>query len=112
MSLYKPVAETADTSTALVPLAAGTSLLIGYGSGGTRPLQLTLSENMEYERGSLRLFISTQYADLSFMEQGEISTQARGVRPSQKKSVGAFWDCITIPLVVRREVPGPTLMIG
>ncbi|KAJ2917516.1 hypothetical protein MD484_g2898, partial [Candolleomyces efflorescens] len=110
--LYKPVAETADADKALVPLEAGGSLLIGYGSGGTRPMQLTLPKDVEYERGSLRMFVSTQYADLSFMEQESISAQSRGIRPSHRKPVGAFWDCVTIPLVIRKEVPGPTPIIG
>ncbi|RXW25399.1 hypothetical protein EST38_g395 [Candolleomyces aberdarensis] len=103
--------NSSDFSVATVPtpLAAGCSLTIGYGSEGSGPVHLAVSKDLDFERGCFRLFIPTRYADLSFMEQGPFTTDiARGTTAATRR-VEKFWDCITIPTVLRKEGTAPTI---
>ncbi|KAJ2923438.1 hypothetical protein H1R20_g13657, partial [Candolleomyces eurysporus] len=122
-TLFKPIAETRSSAQVPTPLPAGHSLRIGYGSEGGEAVELAVSGDMHFERGCFRLFIPTQYADLSFMEQAGIPHGIeRGVK-LVPPSVGAFWDFINIPTILRKEgttlpftigkeAATPTFMIG
>ncbi|KAJ2934260.1 hypothetical protein H1R20_g2821, partial [Candolleomyces eurysporus] len=106
-TLYKPIAESSKSAT---PLAAGDSLTIGYGSGGSEAVHLAVSDG-DFERGCFRLFISTKYADLSFMEQAQIPQGIARGATTRPRPVGKFWDCITIPTILRKKGTSPTYMI-
>ncbi|KAJ7742022.1 caspase domain-containing protein [Mycena metata] len=52
---------------------------IGYGAGGGFPIEFDL-EGKDYDAGFLKVFISTEYADMSSMEQNSAAAQRLLVR--------------------------------
>ncbi|RXW18477.1 hypothetical protein EST38_g7375 [Candolleomyces aberdarensis] len=107
-SIYQPVAATkteAEDSTNF-SLRRNEFLTIGYGSAGGIPHSFAISNpDLDQEQGYIRLFLSGRPVDLSHLEQGKISVQARGLLSNLKKfrKPPTLWDVITIPVVLKRE---------
>ena len=75
------------------PLPSHGSISFGYGEA---PLVFSLDKGRDVEVGFLKLFICTEYEDLSDMEQ-----EARPIgRAKFDKKVGR-WDTIEVMIVVR-----------
>jgi hypothetical protein len=86
------------------PLRPRGSLTIGYGSGGGAPFEYRLRDSQDVDVGFLRLFISTEPADLSGIEQ---LSPFEGVRESRRRnrSPGGTWSIMLITVVQRRKDP-------
>lgn len=116
--MYTPeaIAKDKDTNIPLPPLKAHSSLPIGYGQSGIAPQGLAIGNpKNDIELGCLRLYLSTKYVDMRSMEQGEISKSTRAFRQKAVSGgVDPIWDCITVPLTLRRgeESDPPEHMIG
>ena len=87
------------------PLPPKGSLTVGYGSGGEVPRIFNLYKNQNVEVGFLKLFLSTEYVDLSDIEQlspftGTTRTFGRAEGPRTRRSM---WDTILITVVVRKD---------
>ncbi|KAJ2925983.1 hypothetical protein H1R20_g11114, partial [Candolleomyces eurysporus] len=103
-ALYQPTAIQKGAEARPAPsMSGGDSLAIGYGSEGATPQNMALSsDDSDLERGYFRLYVSTHYVDLSFMEQGDISVQStRGLTKATPKRPH-IWDAITVPVVMKR----------
>ncbi|KAJ2921615.1 hypothetical protein H1R20_g15478, partial [Candolleomyces eurysporus] len=103
-ALYQPTAIQKGAEARPAPsMSGGDSLAIGYGSEGATPQNMALSsDDSDLERGYFRLYVSTHYVDLSFMEQGDISVQStRGLTKATLKRPH-IWDAITVPVVMKR----------
>ncbi|KAI0030187.1 caspase domain-containing protein [Vararia minispora EC-137] len=86
-----------------VPSLPGKGMLpIGYGDGGGRPYNYTLSPGEDIELGFLKIFISTQFVDLREIRQ---SSPLNGERVANENvpSPAPVWDTITIAIVQRRK---------
>ncbi|RXW12662.1 hypothetical protein EST38_g13192 [Candolleomyces aberdarensis] len=111
--VYQPEAVSSSA------LRARGSLMGGYGHHGGVPLHLAfLNDNLRFEEGCLRLYVSTHHVDLSFLEQGAISgsdwKEKAWDSPSEPRNrewskLNDFWDVITVPVVIRRP---PSRIIG
>ncbi|KAF5326404.1 hypothetical protein D9611_000943 [Ephemerocybe angulata] len=114
-AIYQPEALAQTDGKHIAPLKKGSSLPIGYGTSGVVPQTLSIWDpEVDVEMGYLRLYLSTKYVDLSFIQQKEISESTRGLAPAPVPSgPSPFWDCITIPIVLERgEWKPPKHMIG
>ncbi|KZV62928.1 hypothetical protein PENSPDRAFT_230413 [Peniophora sp. CONT] len=81
-------------------LPARGCLTIGYGDGGGRPFTYFLRQGQVLDVGFIKLFISTEYIDLSFVEQEspfEIGSP-RGSDMTVEQPAGV-WDTLLIPVV-------------
>ncbi|RXW15391.1 hypothetical protein EST38_g10463 [Candolleomyces aberdarensis] len=107
--IYQPTAIAPSPS-----LPGHSSLKVGYGSAGATPQNFDFSDdNLDLEQGYLRLYVSNQYVDPSYLEQGPISG-----RTGRTKGVGfrhhpSIWGAITVPMTLTRgEESTPVRMIG
>ncbi|PSR76509.1 hypothetical protein PHLCEN_2v8412 [Hermanssonia centrifuga] len=95
-----------DAATSEPPLKKHSSMVIGSGTLGSEALAFTLGEGADAGAGFLKLFVSSVFTPMTFIEQGVAnSTAFPKTRPSEKaKEVGAntseIWDsvvaCVTI----------------
>lgn len=108
-SYYQPPVST-STGKPDPPLPAhGSSLAIGYGPAGASPLQFFLREGQDIDNGHFKLFLTTEYVDLSMIPQispfdthaAADMRQPRGIQTA-KRSTSLLWDEITIRVVARR----------
>ncbi|VDB91753.1 unnamed protein product [Peniophora sp. CBMAI 1063] len=85
-----------------LPAHMSAPLPLNYGDSGGIPLAFELPDGQDRDGGFLRLFLSTQYIDLSNLAQDAIvePDQVMGVLTAERlKSVAAsMWDAITIPV--------------
>ena len=96
------------------PLLPNSSVTIGYGAGGDVPYIYSLRENQDIDIGHLKLFLSTEYVDLSHVPQHSPFENFESVRqPSPSADVprfgasanntGQILDAILIPVFQRRS---------
>ncbi|PVF91863.1 hypothetical protein CPB86DRAFT_820144 [Serendipita vermifera] len=74
---------------------------IGYGSGGIPPLLYTLREGQSLDVGFLKLFLSTEPAQLSSIVQPSPFTTDR-MAAFKRPKVSGCWHTVLIPLVQRK----------
>ena len=78
------------------------SIALGYGSGGGAPFVFTFHENLDVGVGFLKLFLSTEYVDLSHLEQtSPLKGTTRGIKQADLKPI-PMWDTIIVPVVHRK----------
>ena len=77
---------------------------MGYGSGGEVPRIFKLGKNQNVEVGFLKLFLSTEYVDLSDIEQLTPFTDDL-LRPVEKAQPWRIllWDTLLVTAVIRRN---------
>lgn len=94
---YKPAASGPHADPIL---PARGSLSIGYGSGGGRPFSYFLRLDQELDVGFIKLFISTEYVDLSSIAQRTPFDGKRADgRDIHERSANPVWDAATIAVV-------------
>jgi hypothetical protein len=80
----------------------GKPLTIGYGESGTAPRAYTVRKGQDVDVGYLRLFVSTDYADWTAIEQGTpftpIEPRMSNTGLVQKAVVG--WGAKTVLVVI------------
>lgn len=86
-------------------IPAGGVLPIGYGSSGREPREYWLREGQNVDFGFIKLFVSTDYVDLSGISQPSPFDDNRADRPRTVDNRDAVWDTILIH-VVQRGDPG------
>ncbi|KAK0440552.1 caspase domain-containing protein [Armillaria borealis] len=99
-SYYQPGRAKKDADVSLPPQE---SLTIGYGASGTVPHMYTLREGQNVDVGFLKLFLSTEYIDLSGIVQGSPFEDVRkDGRPPVRKSCTYGTRCV-LQLFRQRE---------
>ena len=86
------------------PLPPKGSLTVGYGSGGEVPRIFKLGKNQNVEVGFLKLFLSTEYVDLSDIEQltpFEWIKEKGVITAEPPKKL--LWDTILATCVLRKK---------
>jgi hypothetical protein len=98
VSYYQPPTSGAKIDPPLLP---NSSVTIGYGDGGGVPYCYFLRENQDIDIGHLKLFLSTEYVDLSHVPQHSpfASVPHLGAVINKTQQI---WDTILIPVVQRR----------
>jgi hypothetical protein len=76
------------------------SITLGYGSGGGDPIVFNLEQGRDVELGFFKLFLSTEYVDLSDIEQQSPFTSSRSI--SRGKLSRSIWDTFMVPVVQQR----------
>ncbi|VDB92134.1 unnamed protein product [Peniophora sp. CBMAI 1063] len=87
------------------------TLHIGYGAGGGRPFTYFLREGQDRDVGFIKLFISTEYVDLSSIAQGvPFVTDRAAVPPDVPVSTypRPIWDTVIITVVQYGAASGLT----
>ncbi|CCM00513.1 uncharacterized protein FIBRA_02547 [Fibroporia radiculosa] len=82
------------------PLRGKDSLTIGYGDSGSPPQRFFLRDGQKLDVGLLKLFLSTEYVDLSHIPQPSPFGEGRGSTPDPVKP-HHIWDTILVPLIQR-----------
>ncbi|KAJ7712630.1 caspase domain-containing protein [Mycena metata] len=73
------------------PNPARETVRIGYGAGGGDPIEFVL-EGKDYDAGFLKVFISTEYADMGSLEQDSAAAQrGMGKRVSDITGIWGAW---------------------
>ncbi len=101
-SYYQPGSAKKNVDVSLPP---GESLTIGYGASGTVPHMYTLREGQDVDVGFLKLFISTEYMDLSGIVQGSPFNIIRGAQRAAPES-RYMWDSMCVAVVKKRGLKG------
>ncbi|KAK0234488.1 hypothetical protein EDD85DRAFT_774432 [Armillaria nabsnona] len=101
-SYYQPGGAKNNTDVSLPP---GESLAIGYGASGTVPHMYTLREGQDVDVGFLKLFLSTEYMDLSGIVQESPFTEIRGGARAVPES-RRLWDSMCVAVVQKRSLKG------
>lgn len=89
------------------------TLTLGYGSGGASPHQFFLREDQDIDIGHLKLYLTTEYVDLSSVLQDTPFTtrsddrgrHIKKPRARAKKIQSLLWDEITVTVVQRARAP-------
>ena len=76
-------------------------LTLGYGSGGTVPYTFYLRPDQTKDIGFLKLYLSNQPIDLSYIPQMSPFSADRDIKPDNEDT-SQVWDTITITLVQHR----------
>ncbi|KAH9951543.1 caspase domain-containing protein [Amylocystis lapponica] len=103
--VYHPV-----SASSVPPLPKRGSMVIGSGSTDSEALSFSLAEGTDLGAGFLKLFVSSEFTPMTFIEQGPSSTavvKATGTsssRNSQVSSHGELWDSVTGCITVIRKV--------
>jgi hypothetical protein len=101
-ALLNPLTSTAshyEVDPSLLPCG---SITFGYGSGGGEPLIFKLDNGRDVQVGFLKLFLFTEYVDISDIEQLSPFTESFKLG---SRSVGrakfkiSIWDTIVVPVV-------------
>ncbi|CCM00516.1 uncharacterized protein FIBRA_02550 [Fibroporia radiculosa] len=82
------------------PLRGKSFFTIGYGNSGTNPRDFYLREGQKLDVGFLKVFLSTEYVDLSHIPQPSPFDRDRASRQAPRKPQEA-WDTILIPVIQR-----------
>ncbi|KDN42637.1 hypothetical protein RSAG8_06594, partial [Rhizoctonia solani AG-8 WAC10335] len=95
--------STLGNSTATPPLPRGSSLTIGYGSGGQTPFQYVVDEEQGVDVGIIKLFVTTSPTEFDSLAQESPFDGGRGV--VEEKTVEKLlrprdeWDTISMALL-------------
>jgi hypothetical protein len=86
------------------PLKSGGSLEIGFGTSaaGYPPRTFPIKSNSDIDVGFLKIYLSTESVDLSYLPQDSPFSSTRSITPYVFKS-GPHWNGIVIPMIVRRR---------
>ncbi|KAJ6505593.1 hypothetical protein DFH09DRAFT_1101656 [Mycena vulgaris] len=71
----------------------------GYGAGGGYPIQFLLEEGKNRDTGFLKVFVSTKYVDMRYMEQGsaaEAPQKLTGAKILETSIWGAWLGAVTV----------------
>lgn len=80
-------------------------LTLGYGPAGVDPLEYYLEETLDMDVAYIKIFLSTEYSDLSGLAQeSPFEDSGRGQRPVERRTID-LWDTILISIVHKRR-PG------
>ena len=77
--------------------------MLGYGTGGKAPFIFTLNKDQDLEFGFFKLFLSTEYVDLSDIEQPSPFKSIRSLGRAEAFADIFTWDAILITVVLRKE---------
>ena len=87
------------------PLQPNGSVTVGYGSGEV-PYVFKLDKGQDVEVGFLKLFLSTEYVDLSDIPQSSPFTDDVGRpfgRTEESRTRRSMWDTILATVVIRKD---------
>ena len=100
-SYYEP--PSAGNARVDPPLEPHGTLTIGYGSAGAVPFNYYLWGDQKLDVGCLKLFLSTEYADLSHISQGSPfhGDRRRARLVSADTDVPGLWDTSLVTVVQR-----------
>jgi len=84
---------------------AGGELTIGYGSGGGRAQTFMLQGDDQVDVSYLKLFVTNQYVDLSYLEQ-ESPFDGLAGRASKDASPREVWDTVCLMIIQHRRGNG------
>ena len=76
--------------------------MLGCGVGGEAPFIFTLNTGQDFEFGFLKLFLSTEYVDLSGIEQPSPFKDTRTPGRAEAFANISTWDAILVAIVLRR----------
>ncbi|KAF7349157.1 hypothetical protein MVEN_01438000 [Mycena venus] len=82
-------------------LLAKGELTIGYGSGGARPQSFGLESSQMVDVSYLKLFVTTRYVDLSYLEQAS-PFLGPGGRVAHDAATRDVWDTVKLMIVQKR----------
>ncbi|CCM00512.1 uncharacterized protein FIBRA_02546 [Fibroporia radiculosa] len=82
------------------PLKGNSFFTIGYGNSGTNPRDFYLREGQKLDVGFFKLFLSTEYVDLSHIPQPSPFDRDRASKRTARKPQEA-WDTILLPVIQR-----------
>ncbi|KAF7366605.1 hypothetical protein MSAN_00918300 [Mycena sanguinolenta] len=82
-------------------LLAHRELTIGYGSGGGRPQSFGLKDDSMVDVSYLKLFVTIQYVDLSYLEQDSPFGGCAG-RTSKDAPPREVWDTVSLMIVQKK----------
>ncbi|KAI0310691.1 hypothetical protein OF83DRAFT_1178301, partial [Amylostereum chailletii] len=108
-TVYKPTIAGDHDKPADPPLPAAPSpdhpseLHIGYGSGGAEPQEFELPPGAGVDVTYLKLFITTRYVDLSYLEQRSPFPATRWAKSAPPRGSRELWDTLLVPMVQRRK---------
>jgi hypothetical protein len=77
------------------PNPACETVRIGYGEGGGYPISFDL-EGKDYDAGFLKVFVSTEYADMGSLVQESAAAQSAKKSPDIAGIWGAWLGAITV----------------
>ena len=90
-----------------VPLRKnGGALTIGYGHSGYPPVSFTVAEGLDFEVGFLKVYLTTESVDLSYIQQDTPFVVSRHMVQHKPKPKSAWTDVI-IPIIQHRELLPP-----
>ena len=90
-----------------VPLRKnGGALTIGYGHSGYPPVSFTVAEGLDFEVGFLKVYLTTESVDLSYIQQDTPFVVSRHMVQHKPKPKSA-WTDIIIPIIQHPELPVP-----
>jgi hypothetical protein len=75
-------------------------LAVGYGTGDELPFMFTLKEDQDEEFGFFKLFLSTEYVDLSDIKQPSPFVSTRSLVRTETSI--STWDSILVAVALRR----------
>lgn len=81
-------------------------MTFGYGYVSGAPLVFTLGKGRDVEVGFLKLFLGTEYVDLSDIEQLSPFSGARVLSRAEISSAVSTWDTVSVTVVLRRGREG------
>jgi hypothetical protein len=86
------------------PLQPNGCLKLGYGIGDDAPFVYTLRERQDVEVGFLKLFLSTEYLDLSGIPQLSPFTSVRRLdQPEVLFTSTLDWNAVSVTVVLRKR---------
>jgi len=94
-----PAAAEYEVDPLLPPRGA---ITLGYGRGGGDPIIFDIPQGQDIELGIFKLFLFTEYVDLSDVGQDSPFKRSRGIDRAKPPTSRSIWDTIMVPVVQRR----------
>ncbi|KAH8817924.1 caspase domain-containing protein [Flagelloscypha sp. PMI_526] len=85
-------------------LPAGGTLPVGFGNSGTGPRTFVLPQGLDLDLTYLKIFVSTQYLDLSSIEPTPSLPEKRKVGVKVTRTSDGVWNTLCVPVIQRRQV--------
>jgi hypothetical protein len=80
----------------------GKALTVGYGESATQPRRFMVNKGQDVHVGYLRLFVSTDYADWTKIEQITPFAETRENDPKKEEMTTNGWGARTIPVIITK----------
>lgn len=90
-----------------IPLISKGILEIGFGTAGYVPQTFKIRNGLDTEVAFLKIYLSTEPVDLSYLEQLSPFTSSRSMEPYKAKPP-VIWADIVVPIILRRHQTAST----